>query len=55
VSAHRTDWCPLCKGKSKVKRMRIPYATKLCIQELYALHIMPRIHLKTGARLLKSK
>ena len=54
VSTRCEDWCPLCKGKSKVVRIRIPYATKLCIQELYALHIMPRLLLKTGTRLCKS-
>ena len=44
-SVYKHDWCPSCRD-SKVVRIRVPYATKLCIQELYALHIVPRIRIQ---------
>ena len=54
VSVHRQDWCPMCERRSRVKRVRMPYATKLCLQELMALHVMPRVRLSNHSKIFRS-
>lgn len=36
-------FCPSCKNKNKINKIRIPYAFKLLVQEMMAMNIAPRI------------
>eukprot|EP00965_Chrysotila_dentata_P241262 6204178-Pleurochrysis_carterae.AAC.1 len=38
--------CSVCKGEAQPLDLRLPYAFKLFIQELMALHIVPRLRIK---------
>ena len=39
----RKPWCPSCKIDGDVAPVRMPYATKLLLQELMAMHIRPEL------------
>ena len=39
-------YCPACRNRTNVHRIRIPYAFKLLLQELTAMCIAPRIRVK---------
>ena len=39
-------YCPSCRNRTNVHRIRIPYAFKLLLQELTAMCIAPRIRVK---------
>lgn len=41
----RANWCPKCKGSGNVVQVDMPYATKLLLQELMAMHIRPDLEL----------
>lgn len=46
VSAlHSRPYCRHCKSNDNIFRVEMPYACKLLLQELMALHIMPKINL----------
>jgi len=42
-------YCPSCRNYTDVHKVRIPYAFKLLIQELLAMNICPRIHVKKNS------
>ena len=39
-------YCPACKNKTNVSKIKIPYAFKLLIHEMMAMNIAPRIRIK---------
>ena len=39
----KKPWCPSCKLDGDVAPVRMPYATKLLLQELMAMHIRPEL------------
>ena len=45
-SLYQRDRCLRCGPKAEVRMLPLPYATKLCMQELEALHIGMRIRMK---------
>ena len=51
-SRHK-NWCPACErlpGEAKVPTVQMPYATKLLLQELMAMHIRPELEVDDGGR-----
>lgn len=39
-------WCTFCRSGKHMTPLRLPYACKLLFQELQAMNIVPRLHLK---------
>ena len=39
-------WCQYCRSGEAMAVLRMPYACKLLFQELTAMNIVPRLHLK---------
>lgn len=39
--------CSRCKRPADVVQVTVPYATKQLIQELFAMHVVPRLRVKT--------
>lgn len=46
VTSQDIYWCPSCKNKTDVSKIRIPYAFKLLIQEMLSMNVAPRIRVK---------
>lgn len=42
-------WCPSCRNKTDISKIRIPFAFKLLIQEMMAMNVTPRIKVQKGA------
>ena len=50
----RTPYCRNCDSRTSPRLVRLPYATKLCFQELLAMGITPRVVLKSLLRTVTS-
>lgn len=48
-TANDTYWCPACKNKTNIHKIKIPYAFKLLLQEMMSMSIAPRIRVKANA------
>ncbi|OAF64644.1 hypothetical protein A3Q56_07647 [Intoshia linei] len=40
-------WCKSCNSTNDVSTIDIPYASKLLIQELISMNVLPRLSFKT--------